>query len=315
MLQEWIENLSSVRPEIFLGAFVFLLVVFVGAVVLAVRALRRQVAASRLERVELPKASTSVAGSRTSGYVRLVERVGNYASHGRASTTLWEQLIRAGYMNPAAPAIYTGIKMLLLAVGVTGGIFLAAPLPLTGSQKMLLVSLVSGLTFFLPNVVLRAQERKRREEIRRVLPDAIDLLEVCVSSGVGLDMAWNMVTDEIDEVSTVLGSAMDLCNFEMHLGASRTEAMRNMAMRTGAEQLSSLAALLVQSERFGSSVAAALQEFARWMREERQLRAEEEAEKLPVKMLYPMALLIFPAIMIVTVGPAVIHIMRTLGSP
>jgi tight adherence protein C len=313
MLQEWMRELNSVRPEIFLGVFVFLLVVFAGAVVMAVLHWRHRAATSKLESTALPGPASSTAGA--SRLTRLAEQVGNYASHGRASTTLGEQLIRAGYMSPTASAVYTGIKILLLVVGVTAGIFLVIPLHAVASQKMLLVSLVGGLTFFLPNIVLRAQEGKRRDEIRRVLPDAIDLLEVCVSSGVGLDMAWNMVTEEIDEVSTVLGSAMDLCNFEMHLGASRTEAMRNMAMRTGAEQLSSLAAILVQSERFGSSVAAALQEFARWMREERHLRAEEEAEKLPVKMLYPMALLIFPAIMIVTVGPAVIHIMRTLGSP
>jgi tight adherence protein C len=162
---------------------------------------------------------------------------------------------------------------------------------------------------------VRARERKRQDEIRRSLPDAIDLLEICVSSGIGLDMAWNMVAEEIDQVSPVLGGAMDLCNFEMHLGASRTDAMRSMAARTGAEQLSSLAAILVQSEKFGSSVAAALQEFAGWMREERQLKAEEEAEKLPMKLLFPMALFIFPAIMIMALGPAFIHITRTLGTP
>ena len=141
----------------------------------------------------------------------------------------------------------------------------------------------------------------------------MDLLEICVSSGIGLDMAWNMVAEEIHHVSPVLGTAMDLSNFEIHLGTSRTDAMRNMAVRTGAEQLSSLAAILVQSERFGTSVATALEEFAAWMREERHLHAEEEAEKLPMKLLFPMALLIFPAILVVAIGPAMIHILSVLG--
>ena len=92
------------------------------------------------------------------------------------------------------------------------------------------------MPFFLPNLIVLHKVRKRREEIRQYLPDAIDLLEICVSSGIGLDMAWNLVAEEIHHVSRVLGNAMDLSNFEMHLGASRTEAMRNMAMRTGAEQ-------------------------------------------------------------------------------
>jgi tight adherence protein C len=155
------------------------------------------------------------------------------------------------------------------------------------------------------------QVRKRRDEIRRFLPDVVDLLEICVSSGIGLDMAWNIVSDEIHQVSQVLATAMNLSNFEIHLGASRTEAMRNMAARTGADQLSSLAAILVQSERFGTSVAVALKEFAASMREERRMNAEESAEKMAVKLIVPMVLCIFPAVIVVTIGPAAITIMQT----
>jgi len=125
-------------------------------------------------------------------------------------------------------------------------------------------------------------------------------------------MAWNIVSDEIHHVSEVLGAAMDLSNFEIHLGASRTEAMRSMALRTGADQMSSLAAILVQSERFGTSVALALKEFASSMREERRMIAEENAEKMAVKLVVPMVLCIFPAVIIVTIGPAAINIISTL---
>ena len=308
-LEELIRNLNleAIRPEILVGVIVFVLFMFVGVILLAIREQRRKAATRRLETGGAP-----LPAFKESRFLRFVERVGNYVSHGRASTSLWEQLIRAGYMSRAAPAVYTGIKMLLFAIGITVAAFLVIPWEATASRKILLISLGGAIPFFLPNLVVRMQEKKRRDEIRQYLPDAVDLLEICVSSGIGLDMAWNMVADEIHHVSGVLGNAMDLSNFEMHLGASRTEAMRNMATRTGADQLSSLAAILVQSERFGTSVATALQEFASWMREERHLRAEEEAEKLPMKLLFPMALFIFPAIMVVALGPAMIHISRTL---
>lgn len=312
MIPELIKNLrlDTVRPEVLLGVLIFALVMFVGVTVLAIREQRRKATTAR--KLEPHGPSGTSPSLKESRFVRFVERVGNYVSHGRASTTLWEQLIRAGYMSRSAPAVYTGIKMLLFTIGITVAAFLVIPWEADASKKILFISLGGTIPFFLPNMIVRMQEKKRRDEIRRYLPDAVDLLEICVTSGIGLDMAWNMVAEEIHHVSPVLGNAMDLSNFEMHLGASRTQAMRNMATRTGAEQLSSLAAILVQSERFGTSVATALQEFAGWMREERHLRAEEEAEKLPMKLLFPMALFIFPAIMVVALGPAMIHISRTL---
>ncbi len=313
MFTEWIRNLrlDVVRPEMLLGVTIFVLVMFAGVTVLAIREQRRKAATAKKLDTHGPS-GVPLAPFKESRLLRFVEQVGNYVSHGRASTTLWEQLIRAGYMSRAAPAVYTGVKMVLFVVGILVTTFLVLPLEVSPARKILVVALGGTVPFFLPNMVVRMQEKKRRDEIRQFLPDAIDLLEICVSSGISLDSAWNMVAEEIRRVSAVLGNAMDLSNFEMHLGASRTQAMRNMAARTGADQLSSLAAILVQSERFGTSVATALQEFAGWMREERHMRAEEAAEKLPMKLLFPMALFIFPAIMVVALGPAMIHISTTL---
>jgi tight adherence protein C len=162
------------------------------------------------------------------------------------------------------------------------------------------------LFFFLPNVVIVYQLRKRREDIRRHLPEAVDLLEICVSSGIGLDMAWQMVSEEIQHVSTVLAQAMSLTNFEVNLGASRVEAMQHMAARTGVDELTSLAAILMQTERFGTSIADTLHIFADSMREERSCVAQESAEKMAVKLIFPMVLFIFPAIIVTVAGPAVI---------
>jgi tight adherence protein C len=151
-----------------------------------------------------------------------------------------------------------------------------------------------------------AKLARRREEIRRHLPQAVDLLEICVSSGLGLDMAWSVVSEEIRQVSPILANAMSLTNFEMNLGASRVDAMRHMAERTGATELSSLATILIQTERFGTSIAETLKIFANSMREARTYTAEESAEKMTVKLIFPMALFIFPAVLVIVAGPALI---------
>lgn len=297
------------RPEMLVALLCFVSVIFIGSAVLFFREQHRSVLRRRLV-----LAGHAPAGepARKSRLMRLLERVGNFVSHGHASTNLWEQLIRAGYLGRNAPAVYTGIKILLFLGGFVGAAILLMPTDRTMIQKLWLISVGGIIPFFVPNLIVLTKEKKRREEIRHYLPDVVDLLEICVSSGIGLDMAWNMVAGEVHHVSPVLATAMDLSNFEIHLGATRTDAMRNMAMRTGADQLSSLAAILVQSERFGTSVALALREFASSMRDERRMMAEEGAEKMAVKLIIPMVLFIFPAVIMVTVGPAVVKIARTL---
>jgi tight adherence protein C len=293
------------------AALVFVAVLFIGASILFLREQHRKAMRRRLEAGDFGDIQLGDS-ARKSRFVRLLEGVGNFVSHGHATTSLWEQLIRAGYMSRGAPAIYTGIKIVLFTTGLMVTAIVLMPMELSVVQKTWWIAIGGVGPFFLPNLFVLYKEGKRRQEIQHYLPDVVDLLEICVSSGIGLDMAWNVVADEIHHVSPVLGTAMDLSNFEMHLGASRTEAMRNMAARTGADQLSSLAAILVQSERFGTSVAVALSEFASSMREERRMTAEESAEKMSVKMVIPMVLCIFPAVIIVTAGPAAINIARTL---
>jgi tight adherence protein C len=304
-------DLDGTSPQVLVALLAFASVLFLGIGLLFLRERRRRALSRRLETGDFLY-GRSAGPTRPGHFLKFLEGVGNVVSHGHASTSLWEQLVRAGYMSRTAPAIYTGIKILLFAAGLTITAMLALPTDQTLVKKISLISLGAVLPFFLPNLFVLHKVQKRREEIRQYLPDVVDLLEICVSSGIGLDMAWNVVSEEIHHVSSVLGTAMDLSNFEMHLGASRTEAMRSMAARTGADQMSSLAAILVQSERFGTSVAVALKEFASSMREERRMTAEENAEKMAVKMIIPMVLCIFPAVVVVTIGPAAINIVRTL---
>jgi tight adherence protein C len=240
------------------------------------------------------------------GWLKFIERLGNVASHGRASASLWEQLVQAGYMNPYAPAIYSGTKILLLIIGVLVMTLLVLPTDMETPQQMTQVLVGSTVMFFLPNFFLAYRLKKRHDDIYHHLPEAVDLLEICVSSGLGLDMAWNVVADEVRQVSPILSGSMSLTNFEMHLGVSRVDAMKHMAERTGVAELKSLAAILIQTDRFGTSIADTLRVFAESIREERSFVAQEVAEKMSVKMLFPMILFIFPAALIVMVGPAIL---------
>ncbi|MEX2219256.1 MAG: type II secretion system F family protein [Phycisphaerales bacterium] len=302
--------MPPLSPEhIVVGILVFAAVVCIGAAFLVLSASRRRALRPRL--FEDGVASFPVEGE---GAVGLLSRVGGKASMGRPSEQLQTALARAGFTGRAAAEIYLGSKMLLLVVGVLAGGLLLVPADLSVAVKVLLALAVGGLFSFIPNLVVNSRRRARMLEVRRSLPHAADLLEICVSAGMGLDMAWNAVSDEIRHVSPALADEMALTNLEIQLGAPRPVAMRHMAERTGAKEFSTLVALLLQSERFGTSIADALRMFAGGMREDRSQRAEESAEKMSVKLLFPMVLFIFPAILIVMAGPAGIKLFQFISS-
>jgi tight adherence protein C len=287
----------------------------VAAIGSAVMIAKRQKSRQVKERIRFDRPFSATARPGKGGGLEFLAKVGNIVSHGQASTTLSEQLVRAGYFGASAPAVYTGAKMLLFITGLGAMALLVGPrsteqMPFI--TKLILILMGATVLFFIPNFVVMMQLKKRHDEIMRHLPEAIDLLEICVSSGIGLDMAWNLVSDEIQNVSGVLANAMALTNFEIHLGATRAEAMRHMAARTGVDTLSSLAAILIQTEKFGTSIADTLTVFATSLREERSFMAEENAEKMAVKLLFPMVLFIFPAVLITVAGPAVITIARVM---
>lgn len=304
-------TMGIIESEMLIPVLTFLSVIGIGVSVLLFRKGKSKVLESKFEDHTWTGPSQSRSRKKSS-FLQVLEKVGNFASHGRASTTLWEQLVQAGHFTAKAPAIYTGIKMLLFVGGVTAGAIMIMPTDFSFATKVTLISVGGAVLFFLPNLVLLQQRKARRDEICLYLPQAVDLLEICVSSGIGLSMAWNMVAGEIQQVSSILSGEMALTNFEIHLGADRAEAMRRMAGRTGAEELASLAAILIQTDRFGTSMATALREFAKSMREERSFRAEESAEKMAVKLIIPMVLFIFPAVLIIVVGPAIVTIFRDM---
>lgn len=305
----------GLTEQILIPGLTFMSIFTIGVSILMARTHKRKTLGSRMLDSALTVAGTtsSETGKKKSGFLQLLEKIGNVSSHGRTSTNLWEELFRAGYYSKAAPAIYTGIKMFLFVLGLGCTALLVLPMERHFTTKITMIFIGGVFLFFIPNLFLRMRLRKRHDEIAHHLPEAVDLLEICVSSGIGLGMAWNIVADEIQNVSPTLSGAMTLTNFEIHLGVSRIDAMRHMADRTGVNQLSSLAATLVQTERFGTSISSALKEFATSMREERFFAIEEKAEKMAVKLIIPMVLFIFPSVLITVAGPAFMAIYKAMG--
>jgi len=239
-------------------------------------------------------------------------RIGGLLLPGGPSRTLEDELARAGFYGKAAPGIFIASKVVVMIVGlaVCGSLVAATEMPLT--SKALAAVLAGAILFFLPNGIARWLRARRRQQVWQQLPYAIDLMEVCVSSGMGLDQAWNVVAEELGQGKSPLADEMALTTLEIHLGATRLEATRHMAERTGVDEVSSFATMLVQSERFGTSIADALQAYAGAMREERSLRAQEAAEKAAVKLIIPMATLLIPALLIVILGPGLMLVVNAL---
>jgi tight adherence protein C len=271
---------------------------------------------TRRTKLEIRLAAGALASAhqpRSATLVTFLSRVGTAVSAGKSSRTLGEELARAGYHAPNAAPIFLGAKMSLFALGAIASYFLGRMFTLPGLQGILLTGLAAATLFFLPNVFVSARRRQRRQEVTYHLPDAIDLLEITVSAGMGIDQAWNSVTDEIRRVCPILSDEMALTNLEIQLGATRTTALRHMADRTGAAELSSLVACLLQAERFGTSIRVTLRNFAANLREVRSQRAQEAAEKMAVKLLFPMVLFIFPPALLIMAGPAFLSLHKSLG--
>lgn len=295
--------------ELAIGLLTFMTILLIGGAVLLIRGARRRQLESRLYGHDEGSSFVSDQSMTSVRFTNALEQVGRAVSNKSAPSELREALAHAGYYDSSAATIYIGAQLLLVLVGIPIGGLIALAAQLSLLLGLCVVVGVVAFCALLPKLYVAHRKSQRRAEVRRELPDAIDLLEICVSAGMGLDMAWNAVADEFRGVSTILADEMSLTTLEMHLGAPRAQALRKMAERTGVEDISSLVATLVQSERFGTSVSQALRTYAEAMRIERSQRAEEAAEKLTVKLLFPMVVFIFPVIFIVILGPAGIKIM------
>ncbi|WP_254845414.1 type II secretion system F family protein [Desulfovibrio sp. DV] len=184
---------------------------------------------------------------------------------------------------------------------------------LPGQYKMFVVVGLVAAGFYLPGVVLGFRVKARQKAITHSLPDALDMLVVCVEAGMGLDQAIYRVCQELSQKDPILSSELRLLTLELRAGKSRREALRNLSSRVGLEDLGSLVAMLIQTDMFGTSIAQTLRVYADSMRTKRFQMAEELAAKLPVKLLLPLMLFIFPTLLIVILGPAGIRIAQMLS--
>jgi len=182
-----------------------------------------------------------------------------------------------------------------------------------GTTNLIMYYVVAaGAGYYAPALWLRRTISRRKETIMRALPDALDLMVVCVEAGLGLDQAINRVADEIKLSHKELSEEFHLLGLELRTGVARTDALRNLSRRVDLEEIKSLIALLVQTDRFGTSIGQALRVHSDAMKVSRQMKAEERAAKIPVKLLLPLILFIFPSVFVAILGPGVIRIIRTL---
>lgn len=218
------------------------------------------------------------------------------------------KLARAGIRSKDAVLVFYGVQagvaLLLLLIFLIAGLFGQNPI------LYVLLSILGGAA--IPDIGLSRRTTRRQASIQNALPDAMDLAVISVEAGLGLDQILLRVGQEFQRVHPVLSQEFRLYNLEMNLGRSRVQAFRNLAERTGVDDLRSLVAILIQTDRFGTSIADALRTFSATLRTRRQQRAEERAAKLPVKMIIPMALFIFPGVGVVILGPAVLSILGSL---
>lgn len=226
---------------------------------------------------------------------------------------LEQQLMQAGFRSPGASVTYRAIQVCTLA-GLPALVALACALmarPLQSAVLYILFAFVIG--FFLPRYALRRMIRSRQQLVRWGLADALDLMVISIEAGLGLNAAMVKVSTELKEVHPDISDEFELANLEIRVGRDRDEALRNLADRTGVDDLRSLVAMLIQTDKFGTSIAKAIRAFSDSLRTKRRQRAEQAAQKAAVKLLFPLACFLFPTLFIAILGPAALQLMDTLG--
>jgi tight adherence protein C len=219
--------------------------------------------------------------------------------------------LRAGYRHRNTPIVFLGLKFLLAlalpAVFILGQI-LYFHMP---SAYAILVVITFGIVGFnLPHMWLKMKIAKRKEKIMEGFPDALDLLVVCVEAGMGLDSAMSRVASEMEETNKPISEEFKMLNMELRAGRMRRDALKNLAARTDLDDVSSLVTLIIQTDKFGTSVGSALRVQSDTMRTKRYQRAEETAAKIPTKLIFPLLLFIFPCMFIVVLAPPLIQLFR-----
>lgn len=222
------------------------------------------------------------------------------------------RLSAAGFRGESTGRVFLGLKFAGLMVGLVFGASTILPFLGMGQKSLIGVVIVAAVLFYLPDLVVGLIGHGRQQQIFCGLPDALDMMVVCVEAGLGLDQAMRKVADEMKRSYAVLAEEFAVSNFQLQMGRPKVDVLHELGARTGVKDLRTLAGVLVQADRFGSSVAQALRVQSDAMRTRRRQLAEEKAAKTAVKLIFPLVLFIFPGIFVVLVGPAAITMMRQM---
>ena len=308
-------NLESILPFALFGLFAA-----VAWWVLEYFAADKSRTAERLEELKDPtlrRRNQEVSSKKADAVSRVLEKASQAAKplapkNEFEANKLKAKLSSAGFRADAHASAFLGLKFVLLSVVfvLTGGTTLFT----MGMTKDTLVWTIGagGFAFYLPNIILWFLISQRKQAIFLGLPDALDLLVVCVEAGLGLDHAMRKVSEEMKTSCGVISEEFQLSNFQLQMGMPRADVLHELGARTGVDDLRALAAILIQADKFGSSIAQALRVQSDSMRTKRRQLAEEKAAKTAVKLIFPLVLFIFPGIFVVLVGPAAITIVRDM---
>jgi tight adherence protein C len=264
-------------------------------------------------------AKSQETGLEKRGWVERIARVVrpltrlSVPDQGWEKSALRTRFMNAGWRNPVAPTLYFAAKTVLaLLLPAIAAVAMAASSRMVGGKLLFALLLAASFGYYLPNMVLTRIVDRRQREIFETVPDALDLLTVCVEAGLSLERGLAKVAAEIGIKSPILAQELQLVLMEMRAGFSKEKALRNFALRTGVDDVDTLVAMLIQSERFGTSVGDSLRVHSENLRTKRRMLAEETAAKIGLKLMFPLIFFIFPTLLMVLMGPAVIQISRTL---
>lgn len=230
------------------------------------------------------------------------------------NTSDTQMLIQAGYRRSGAAGVYWGTRLALAGGLFAAGMTLIPVNAVSSGVALFIAAYLGALGYLVPMLRVRQQRRQRQKEIQHALPDALDLLVVCVEAGLGLNQALVRVSEEIRHLSSIMSQELLYTNAEIRAGTPRDEALRHLSDRTGVDDIGSLVTMLIQTDRFGTSIGRSLRVHSDVLRQKRRQRAEEAAAKTAIKMVFPLVFCIFPAMFVVILGPGIMEILRTLGS-
>ena len=260
-----------------------------------------------------PQAVSSFLPSPSLAWRELIGRIGGFVpASSKDLPQLKKRLVRAGFRNPSAARIFYGIRFVLTVLMAAAGLWIAFR-SYTSPEKMAF-SLAGciWLGYQLPAQYLQVRIRRRQKAVEKGLPNALDLMVVCVEAGLGLDQTTLQVAKELQSAHPEICEEFAVMNLEMRAGKRRVEALHNLAERTAVPELKKLVAVLVQTDRFGTSIAQSLRGHSEYMRAMARQRAEERASKLAVKLVFPIFFCVLPSLFVVTVGPVLTRLIRDL---